>query len=138
MQNALLSDKDAIKYKFRKYLGYSLDLDNPTTFNEKLQWLKIYDHSEALTITADKFLSRNYIAETIGDQYLIPLELETSDTDELIPDNLPDHPLLLRPITIVGDFDSQKQGGGGLGFHSKLFPKQAQEKLLLLRKRKTI
>jgi hypothetical protein len=96
LQNSVLSDKAAIKYKFRKYLGYSLDLNHPKTFNEKLQWLKIYDHSEALTITADKFLSRNYIAETIGDQYLIPLELDTMDTDELIPENLPDHPFIIK------------------------------------------
>ena len=57
----LLSDSVVIKMKFKKYLGYELDLENPKTFNEKIQWLKLYDRSDIHTVTADKFLSRKRI-----------------------------------------------------------------------------
>ncbi len=43
VQNKLLPDQLAIMYKYKKYMGKKLDLRNPTTFNEKIQWLKLND-----------------------------------------------------------------------------------------------
>lgn len=58
---------------FRAYFGYSLDLKNPKTFNEKIQWLKLYGRLERYTDMADKYEVRRYIADIIGKEYLIPL-----------------------------------------------------------------
>lgn len=53
--------------------GENLNLDNPKTFNEKLQWLKIYDSTPLKTKLADKYLVREWFASQIGEQYLVPL-----------------------------------------------------------------
>lgn len=53
--------------------GRKLNLDNPVTFNEKIQWLKLYDATPIKTELADKYLVRRWIEEKIGEQYLIPL-----------------------------------------------------------------
>ena len=69
----LLPDKLFLKLKFRYLLGYNLDLYNPRTFNEKIQWLKLYDRKKEYTQMADKFEVRKYIKKKIGEEYLIPL-----------------------------------------------------------------
>ena len=65
-----------LKYKYYRCTGKKLDLDNPRTFNEKLQKLKIiYAAMPELsdyTMMADKILSKNYIAKKIGPEYVIP------------------------------------------------------------------
>ena len=50
-----------------------LDLENPQTFNEKIQWLKLYDSTPIKTRLADKYLVRDWVKEKIGGEYLIPL-----------------------------------------------------------------
>ena len=50
-----------------------LDLDNPKTFNQKIQWLKLYDSTPLKTKLADKYEVRSWVKETIGEDYLIPL-----------------------------------------------------------------
>ena len=80
--------EEIIKEQFRNALGYELNLENPKTFNEKLQWLKLYYHDPLITKCADKYLVREYIKETIGEEYLIPLigvwdKVEDIDFDKL-------------------------------------------------------
>ena len=58
---------------FREKTGEDLDLENPKTFNEKIQWLKLYDSTALKTRLADKYLVREWIKEKIGEEYLIPL-----------------------------------------------------------------
>lgn len=58
---------------YQKVTGKYLNLDNPRTFNEKLQWLKLYDSTPFKTRLADKYLVRDWIKEKIGEEYLIPL-----------------------------------------------------------------
>lgn len=58
-------------YKLRT--GKNIDIDHPITFNEKIQWLKLYDSSPIKTELADKYAVRQYVSEKIGDKYLIPL-----------------------------------------------------------------
>ena len=67
-----------------------LDLKNPKTFNEKLQWLKLYDRRPEYTVMADKVLARDYIAKIVGPEYLIPLLGVWDDPDEIDFDSLPD------------------------------------------------
>jgi hypothetical protein len=50
-----------------------LNLKNPKTFNEKLQWIKLYDRKPLYTQLADKYEVRKFITETIGEKYLVPL-----------------------------------------------------------------
>ncbi len=68
-----MSDEAFLKRKFKLVMGHELDLDDPKTFNEKLQWLKLYDRNPLYTKLVDKYEVRKYIAEKIGEEYLIPL-----------------------------------------------------------------
>ena len=62
-----------LKIVFKSRLGYSLNLKNPKTFNEKIQWQKLYGNLPRYTNLVDKYEVRKYVASTIGEEYLIPL-----------------------------------------------------------------
>lgn len=81
-----MSDENFLKRKFNCVFGYNLDLNNPVTFNEKLQWLKLYNHNPQYTMLVDKYKVRSYVAEVLGEEYLIPL-LGVWDTVEKIDFN---------------------------------------------------
>lgn len=66
-------DEAFLKKAFECHMGKKLNLDNPQTFNEKLQWLKLYNRKTEYTMMVDKYAVRKYIADTIGEEYLIPL-----------------------------------------------------------------
>ena len=85
-----VSDKRFIELKFYACMGKKLDLDTPKTFNEKLQWLKLYNRNPEYTMMVDKYLVRNYIKKTIGEEYLIPLIGVWDDPDDIDFDALPD------------------------------------------------
>ena len=65
---------DKLYLSLRHYVsfGKKMDWDNPKTYNEKQQWLKIYDRRPEYTIMADKYLVKDYIAKIIGEEYIIP------------------------------------------------------------------
>lgn len=69
----MVCPKFTLKLEFYRHLGYRLNLKNPSTLNEKLQWLKLYDRNPGYTKMADKYDVRKYIADTIGEEYLIPI-----------------------------------------------------------------
>ena len=77
------------KWYFKK-LKRHLDLDDPKTFNEKIQWLKLYDSTPLKTRLADKYLVRDWVKEQIGDKYLIPLLGVYKSIDEVDFDKLPE------------------------------------------------
>lgn len=66
-----------------------LDLKHPRTYNEKIQWQKLYDHNPLYTKLADKFAVRNFVRERIGEQYLIPLLGKWKSFDDIDFDQLP-------------------------------------------------
>jgi hypothetical protein len=68
-----VSDEKYARYVYKHKFGRKLNLDNPQTFNEKIQWLKLYDRRPEYTIMADKYRVRQFIADKIGEEYLIPL-----------------------------------------------------------------
>lgn len=70
VDNKYLSD---LKKWYMSITGKYLNLDNPKTFNEKIQWLKLYNSTPIKTRLADKYLVRDWVKEKIGEQYLIPL-----------------------------------------------------------------
>lgn len=67
-----MSDESFIRKEFKYALGYRLDLDNPKTFNEKLQWLKLYDRRAIYSTMVDKHAVKQYVSELIGEEYIIP------------------------------------------------------------------
>ena len=67
-----LSDESFLKVVFRFRMGKKIDLDNPKTFNEKLQWLKLYDRKPEYTKMVDKYEAKSYVANIIGEEYVIP------------------------------------------------------------------
>lgn len=67
------SDYKYIKKQFKARMGYDLDLKNPKTFNEKIQWLKLYYRRNKFTIWVDKYRVREYISKVVGEEYLVPL-----------------------------------------------------------------
>ena len=85
-----LPDRTYLKLVYLSETGRILNLDNPQTYNEKLQWLKLYDRRPEYSIYADKYAVRSYIAETIGEQYLIPLLGVYNSVEEIDWGSLPD------------------------------------------------
>jgi hypothetical protein len=68
-----MPDRMYCNYRYFKRHGKFIDFKNPKTFNEKIQWLKIYGNLQKYTNLVDKYEVRKHIAETIGEKYLIPL-----------------------------------------------------------------
>ena len=67
-----IPDKLYVSLEFYSHIGHRLHLSNPQTFNEKLQWLKLYDHRPEYTGFVDKHEAKKLIAQIIGDEYIIP------------------------------------------------------------------
>ena len=86
-----LNDESFLKKAFRCYMGKELNLDNPQTFNEKLQWLKLYDRKPGYTTMVDKYAVKKYVADIIGEEYIIPTLGVWNHFDEIDFDKLPNH-----------------------------------------------
>ncbi|WP_320128504.1 ATP-grasp fold amidoligase family protein [uncultured Sphaerochaeta sp.] len=98
----LLSDKAFVTIKYRMSLKKKLNLENPKTYNEKLQWLKLYDRKETYTKLVDKYEVRKHIANTIGSEYLIPLIGVYDRVEDIDFDSLP-KAFVLKPTQTSGD-----------------------------------
>lgn len=86
----IITDKPYLRLKYKLVMNKNLDLHYPVTFNEKLQWLKLYDRNPLYTNLVDKFQVRNYIIKTIGEEYLIPLIGVWDNFEEIDFDELPE------------------------------------------------
>ncbi len=84
-----MPDDEYLRMMFQLTMGKPLNLDNPQTFNEKLQWLKLYDRRPEYTMMVDKFKVRSYVADKIGEEYLIPLLGVWDNPDQIDFDKLP-------------------------------------------------
>ncbi|MFB5283679.1 ATP-grasp fold amidoligase family protein [Peribacillus sp. Hz7] len=67
-----LPDKIYLNIMYKSRMKKKLNLKNPKTFNEKLQWLKIYDRHPKYIQMVDKYEVKKYITEKIGPDYIIP------------------------------------------------------------------
>lgn len=85
----ILSDKVIIKYHYRKKFGRSLNIKEPKTFSEKIQWIKIYGNLEKVTKLIDKYEVRNYIKNKIGEKYLNKIYGIYTNVEEIDFDTLP-------------------------------------------------
>lgn len=86
--------------KFQK----TLDLDNPKTFSEKLQWLKLYNRKPEYTQMVDKYEAKKYVANIIGEEYIIPTLGVWDRFEDINFDELPNQFVL-----------KTTHGGGGAG-----------------------
>lgn len=85
-----MSDEFYIRTLWRMVMGYKLDLKNPKTFNEKLQYLKLYDHNPLYTTLVDKLRVKDWVAEKIGAQYVIPTLAVWESAEDVDISKLPD------------------------------------------------
>lgn len=110
-----ISDEMYIKLQFRAFMKKKLNLKNPVTYNEKLQWLKLNDHNPLYTTLVDKCDVKEYVAKIIGDEYIIPTLGVWNKFDDIDFDTLPEQFVLkcthdsggLTICTDKGKFDKE-------------------------------
>lgn len=69
----IIPDKLFVELMYKIETGRKLNLDNPVTMNEKLQWLKLYNRNPEYTTIVDKITVKDYIANRLGSEYVIPI-----------------------------------------------------------------
>lgn len=84
-----MSDEKFSRIIYKINTGRKLDLSNPQTYTEKLQWLKLHDRKPEYTMMQDKYAVRDYVAKTIGGEYLVPLIGVWNDANDIDFDKLP-------------------------------------------------
>lgn len=99
-----LPDATYLKLLYRLKMGHRLDLKSPQTFTEKLQWLKLYNRKPEYTTMVDKYAVKNYVANIIGEEYIIPTLGVWDKPDDIDWDSLPNQFVL-----------KTTHGGGGGG-----------------------
>lgn len=83
-------DKPYLKLRYRLRTGHRLDLNNPRTFNGKIQWLKLNDRNPLYTTMVDKFEAKKYVADIIGEKYIIPTYGVWNRAEDIDFSKLPD------------------------------------------------
>jgi hypothetical protein len=78
-----------LRILFRLRLGYSLNLNQPKTFNEKLNWLKLFNRKPEYTIMVDKYAVKKYVEDKIGARYIVPLYGVWNSAGSIDWDSLP-------------------------------------------------
>ncbi len=87
---SFLSDETYLKAIYKLEFHRPLNLKKPTTYNEKLQWLKLYDRKPEYTQMVDKCDAKKYVADRIGEEYVIPTYGVWQNVDEIDFDALPE------------------------------------------------
>ena len=82
--------REILEENFQKRVGYKLNLDNPRSFNEKIMWSKLYYQNPLITRCCDKYAVKDYVAETIGEEYTVKTIATWDDPEEIDFDKLPD------------------------------------------------
>ena len=100
----LFGDKLYISLRYRFLMGKWIDWSEPKTFTEKIQWLKVYGFKPEYTTMVDKLAAKDYVANLIGNEYIIPTLQVWDSTKEIDIDKLPSRFVL-----------KTTHGGGGCG-----------------------
>lgn len=85
-----LPDEAFLKRKYWLSFHKELNLEDPKTFSEKLQWLKLYNRKPVHTTMVDKYAVKDYVVEQIGQSYIIPTLGVWDSFDDIDFDALPD------------------------------------------------
>lgn len=99
-----IPDTTYLKIRYRLIMGKTLDLEQPKSFNEKLNWLKVYYRNTLYTQLADKSTVKEYVSATIGNEYVIPTYGLWDRFEDIDFDTLPNEFVL-----------KTTNGGGGSG-----------------------
>lgn len=102
------TDRENIEKRWEKEFGKKIDLDNPKTLNEKIQWLKLNDRKDTYTIWADKYGCREYIKEHFGEEYLVPLLFVTNNPKNINTKNIKEFPCVIKPNNSSGRYEFVK------------------------------
>ena len=86
----MLSDKAYIRLKYYYHFGRLPNLNEPRTFNEKLQWLKLNDRDDIFTDMVDKYEAKKIVSKIIGEEYVIPTYGVWDRYDDIDFDSLPE------------------------------------------------
>ncbi len=118
-----LPDKLYLSLRYRCLMGHWIDWKNPKAFTEKLQWLKVYNRKPEYTTMVDKYAVKQYVAERIGEEYIIPTLGVWNKPEDIDWDALPEQFVL-----------KTTHAGGGTGIvicsDKRNFDKQAAIKKL--------
>lgn len=85
-----MNDEQILKRKYKYRFNEELNLDEPKTYIEKLQWLKLHDHKAIYTTMVDKYEVKKYLSDKIGSDYIIPTIGVWDSFDSIDFDKLPD------------------------------------------------
>lgn len=85
-----MSDKYYLSIMWKMMMGYKIDWHNVRTYNEKIQWLKLYDRRPEYTQMVDKYRVKELVASIIGEEYVIPTLAVYGNADEIDLSQLPD------------------------------------------------
>ena len=99
-----MNDEQYLKMIWLVRMGYPLDLDNPKTFNEKLQWLKLHDHNPLYTLMADKYEAKKIVEERAGKEFVVPNYGVWEHFDDIDFDVLPEKFILKTTHDNAGNF----------------------------------
>ena len=83
------SDRYAIEQQWKSCMDYPLDLDNPKSFCEKINWLKLHDHNPLYHKLVDKYEVKEWVAQKIGMEHVVKTYALYNSTDEIDFDALP-------------------------------------------------
>ena len=98
-------DKYITRLHFKRVFGKNLNLINPQTLNEKIQWLKLNSHKDFHTILADKYRARKWLSDKFGEEYLVPLLFQTENWKDIGPEIIPDNtPCIVKSNGGSGDY----------------------------------
>ena len=84
-----MGDRKYLELRYKMMAGKVLNLDNPKSFDDKLQWLKLYDHKPFYSTIVDKYEAKKYIAGRVGEEYVPRLLGLWNDFDEIDFSSLP-------------------------------------------------
>ena len=97
-----IPDEKYITIKYKLEMNQKLNLKEPKTFNEKLQWLKLYDRNPEYTKMVDKYEAKKYVANIIGKKYIIPTLGVWDKFEDIEFDKLPKQ-FVLKPTHTSGN-----------------------------------
>lgn len=86
---SFLPDKIYLSLRFRLKMGKWINWKNPFTYNEKLQWLKVYNRRKEYSKLVDKYEVKEYVRSVVGDEYVIPTLKVWDNADDIDITNLP-------------------------------------------------
>jgi len=102
LPNSILSSEIFVKLRFTTLNGYFFDIDNPSTFNEKIQHRKFHTHDSRYAEISDKYAVRSLVSEKIGDHILTNLHYVTDDPESIPFGSLPDR-YVVKPNHMSGE-----------------------------------